>query len=136
MSNAENFRAFIDAFNSDEFDAMREIAGNSVYHESATGREAQGEEYMALLKGWRTAFPNLTGEITSLMESGDTVVAEITWTGTHDGPLGMPDGSAIPATGNPMRNEAAMVARYKDGVPDRSNHYFDLMTVMRTAGVA
>jgi predicted ester cyclase len=50
-----------------------------------------------LMPGGFTAFPGYQMKITNIVESGDWVVVESRFTGTHTGPLVDPGGS-IPAT--------------------------------------
>ncbi len=133
----EHFTAVLEAFNAGDWGRFRKLVPDSaVYFESATGRTVQGEAYLDLLKGWRAAFPDITGEITALIESGDTACGEITWTGTHTGTLVGPDGSEIPASGGALNNPAAMVNHYEGDALTRIHHYFDLLTLLRQVGAA
>jgi len=121
-----HMRSVLEAFNAGDWDRYRELVPDSaVYFESATGRTAQGDAYLDLLKGWRAAFPDITGEITTLVESSDVAVAEINWTGTHTGTLVGPDGSAVPPSGGKLDNPAAMVNHYEGDTLTRISHYFD-----------
>ena len=133
----DHMRSVLEAFNAGAWDRFRELVPDSaVYFESATGRTAQGDAYLELMKGWRAAFPDITGEIATLVESGDVAVAEINWTGTHTGTLVGPDGSAVPPSGGKIDNPAAMVNHYEGDTLTRINHYFDLLTLLRQAGAA
>ena len=135
--HGDHMRSVLEAFNAGDWDRFRELVPDSaVYFESATGRTAQGDAYLDLLKGWRAAFPDITGEITTLVESGDVAAAEINWTGTHTGTLVGPDGSAVPPSGGKLDNPAAMVNHYEGDTLTRINHYFDLLTLLRQAGAA
>ena len=135
MTPSERTAALIDAFNVGDLDRFRELAGDAVYHEPATGRTLQGDEYIQAVEGWRAAFPDIRGEITAQVEGAGMEVSEITWTGTHSGPLLTPAGE-LPPTGNSMTNPASMVSHYEGEQLARINHYFDMLTVLRAAGAA
>ena len=112
--------AMIEAFNNGDLDKFMDLAGDATYNELGTGR--------------RTAFPDVIGTITNTIELGDQVVQEITWTGTHNGPLATPDGE-IPATGKSQTTPAVMVSEYDGDQLKESRHYFDMMSLMAQIGV-
>jgi predicted ester cyclase len=63
------------------------------------------------------------------------VVFEVTWTGTHKGPLQTPKG-AIPATGKKIDVRACIVHEIAGDKVKEERHYFDLMTLLQQIGVA
>jgi len=135
--HSSHMTAVIEAFNAGDWDEFRGLVPDStVYVEIASGRTVQGDAYLDLLKGWREAFPDMSGEITTLVESGDVGVAEITWTGTQTGTLVGPDGSTVPPSGGVLNAPAAMVNHYDGGTLTRVSHYFDLLTLLRQVGAA
>ncbi|MBM3139167.1 MAG: ester cyclase [Chloroflexi bacterium] len=92
-------RQQVEAFNKGDFQQMQALmTSDSVYTEPATSRRLEGPaEIVEGIRGWRQAFPDVTGTITSAVASGDHVVLEITREGTHTGPvIGL--GGAIPPT--------------------------------------
>lgn len=125
----------IDAFNRGDWNTFRDNMGDLVYFEPCTGRSLQGVDYLTAMHGWKQAFPDLTGEVISQVATADTVVTEVVWDGTHDGVLVMPDGEA-PPTGNRATVPGVLINSYDDGVITGTNHYFDLLTVLRAAGAA
>ncbi len=126
--------AMIEAFSNGDLDKFMNLAGNATYNEVGTGRSVSGDAYREALVGWRTAFPDLVGTITNTIELGDQVVQEITWIGTHNGPLATPDGE-IPATGKIATTPAVMVGEYDGDRLKESRHYFDMMALMAQIGV-
>lgn len=127
--------ALIDAFNAGDLDRYMELAGAGVYSEIATGRTVSGDELRDALVGWRTAFPDATGTVTNSVEVGDTIIQEVTWSGTHTGPLTTPDGE-IAATGNRQTTPAVIISEYEGDQLKTSRHYFDLMGLMAQLGVS
>ena len=110
------------------------LSADSVYEELATQRRVQGPDAIVeLSKGWREAFPDAKGTITKAVESGDTVVLEIIWEGTHTGELKSAMGP-IPATYKKVKIPAVEVVTFKTDKIAETKHYFDLMTLLGQIG--
>ena len=127
----------VEAFNRADWNRSREIATpDTVYNELGTGCRVQGiDAFLELSKGWRSAFPDATGTVTSELESGDTAVIEVIWTGTQKGELITPTGDKIPATGKKVSVPAVQIVRVSGGKIAETKHYFDLMTMMAQLGL-
>lgn len=96
----ERAREQVAAFNGGDWQGLRAgLASDSRYEEFGTERKVEGpEQIVELFKGWKQAFPNAAGTVTSAVASGDKAALEVTWTGTHTGPLVTAEGT-IPASG-------------------------------------
>ena len=80
------------------------------------------------------AFADARHRVDLVAASGDTVVVEGVWIGTHTGPLVTPDGE-IPATGRPLNLPFAMTVR-TDGERVASLHvYFDQLAFLTQLGL-
>ena len=101
-------RNSIDAFNAADWEKMRTFwKPEAKYYEPATSRVIEGvDDMVELWKGWKTAFPDLTGEVTNIFATDDHVFLEVTWNGTHTGPLVTPFGE-FAATYKPYTSRAA-----------------------------
>ncbi len=130
-------RKQVDAFNSGDWEQMRAmLASDSRYDELGTQRKIEGpEKIVELFKGWKTAFPDAVGTVTSAVASGNTAALEVTWKGTHTGPLGTPEGT-IPASGKRQETPAAFFLTYEGDKIKESRHYFDSMTLLKQIGAA
>ncbi len=107
-----------------------------VYEEVATHRRAEGiSEVLEIWKGWGTGFPDSKATFHDAQASGDTVILEKTWTGTHTGPLITPDGM-VEATGKSFSMRAISVIVVRDGKVALSRQYFDLNTMLSQLGLA
>ena len=128
-------KAQIAAFNDADWDLWRTlVAPNCVTQEIGTQRRIVGhDENIESMQGWRSAFPDVKGTVQNAYASGDTVVLEITWTGTHDGPLQGPD-VVIPASGRYQETDAVFIAEFADGLIVNARHYFDMMTLLKQIG--
>jgi steroid delta-isomerase-like uncharacterized protein len=128
-------RKQVDAFNNGNWEQMRELlASDAHYHELGTQRAIDGpDQIIELFKGWKTAFPDAAGTVTSSVASGDTAVLEVTWKGTHTGPLTTAAGT-IPASGKSQETPAAVVYVFEGAKIKASRHYFDAMTLLKQIG--
>src|ERR1051325_7961611 len=100
-------REQVNAFNSGDWEALRAgLAPDARYDELGTQRMINGhEKIIELFKGWKQAFPDAVGSVTSAVASGDTAVLEVTWKGTHTGPLVTAAGT-IPPSGKVQETPA------------------------------
>lgn len=124
------------AYNEKNWDAVRaSISADFAYDEVATGRKAQGiDDVIALWQGWATALPDSKAAISSALVSGDAVVLEVTWQGTHTGPLQTPAGP-IAATGKRINLRACAVTQVAGEKATGQRHYFDMATLLQQLGV-
>jgi steroid delta-isomerase-like uncharacterized protein len=123
------------AFNDKNWDAVRaSITPDSIYDEVATNRKVQGaDQVIPLWQGWATAFPDAKATFQRELVSGDTVILEVTWRGTHKGPLQTPNGP-IAATGNRIDVRACMVVELVGDKAKEQHHYFDMGTILQQIG--
>lgn len=77
------------------------VAPNFVDHQRPEGWPAGREGLKALVREWRTGFPDMRETVEDLLAEGDRVAGRFTLRGTHRGPfLGLaPTGKRIEITG-------------------------------------
>lgn len=124
------------AFNEKNWNAVRaSMARDFVYDEVATGRKVQGaDQAIPIWEGWAAAFPDARATINRELPSGNTVVFEVTWRGTHKGSLVTP-GGAIAPTGKRIDVRACMVVEVAEDKATVQCHYFDMGTLLQQIGV-
>jgi steroid delta-isomerase-like uncharacterized protein len=124
------------AYNEKDWDkARKNLAPELVYDELATHRRMQGvDKVIDVWKGWATAMPDSKATFNSETASGNTVVLEMTWKGTHKGPLKTPNGE-IPATGKPFELRACQVIEVANDKVKAVRHYFDMSSLLKQLGV-
>jgi steroid delta-isomerase-like uncharacterized protein len=136
-------QAFIDAakapivaYNKKDWNAVKtSLAAASVYDEVSTQRKMNGpDEVIRGWQGWAKALPDSQATFHNAHVSGNTVILEMTWRGTHQGPLQTPDGD-IPATGKKIEIRACQVVELADGKAKAIRHYFDMSTLLQQLGV-
>ena len=130
-------KAPIIAYGKKDWDGVRAaIAAGFVYDEVATHRRMEGvDQVIAGWQGWATALPDSKATIGNAFVSGDTVVLEVTWHGTHKGPLQTPTGQ-IAATGKPIEIRACQVFKIAGDKAQSMRQYFDMETMMQQLGVS
>jgi len=126
----------IESFNSADWSGFRDLlAADVVYEETGTRRRVSGPDaYVELCQGWKQAFPDVRGTIHRSVASGDTVVQEITWTGTHEGELQTPAG-AVPASGAKIEVQATLWATVTGEQLHEARHHLDVFSLLQQIGV-
>lgn len=102
------------------------------YPEPLRGASAIGKD----IEAWFTAFPDVRAELSRTIGTDEGYATEWTITGTHKGPLLMPDGSNVPPTEKSVTFAAAMVGRLdrNDRIAEE-RRYFDLAGVLGQLGL-
>jgi steroid delta-isomerase-like uncharacterized protein len=128
-------RGAIEAFNATDWQGFKALlAPDSIYNELGTQRRIQGaDQIIQLWQGWKQAMPDVKGTVTNAFASGDTVALEITWEGTHTGPLEGPGGT-IPASGRRQVTPSAFIFTFQADKIKESRNYFDIMTLLQQIG--
>jgi steroid delta-isomerase-like uncharacterized protein len=84
----------------------------------------------AYLGAFESAFPRATYEIDRLVESDGTVAAEGSYRATHQGPMLLPDGTSLPATGRTVMAPFVTMFEVKNGLITSHRPYWDLAGFM------
>jgi len=134
-SVAELAKEQVLAYNAKDWDRARAVlAPEVVYEELATHRKLKGvDDVLTAWKGWATAIPDSRATFQSELVSGNTAVLEITWTGTHDGPLQTAAGE-IPPTGKKIELRAVQVVDVANDRVKSVRQYFDMGTLLQQIG--
>lgn len=124
------------AYNEKNWDAVKaSITPDFVYDEVATNRKVQGlDQVLALWQGWAAVFPDSKATFDNAYVSGDKVVLELTWRGTHQGPLITTKGS-IPATGKQIEFRSCVISEMAGDKARLQRQYFDMGTMLQQLGV-
>jgi len=132
----EAAKAPILAFNDKNWDRVRaSITPDFVYDEVATGRKPQGAEaVIQVWQGWAQAFPDSKASFNNALVSGGSVVLEMTWRGTHKGPMQTPKG-LVAATGKTIEIRACMIVELAGERAKLQRHYFDMATMFEQLGL-
>ena len=125
------------AYNEKNWNGVRaNLTPDFVYDEVATNRKAEGaDQVISLWQGWATAFPDSRATFQRELTSGNTVVFEVSWRGTHQGTLQTPNGPIAP-TGKRIDIRACMVSDVAEDKVKLARHYFDMATLLQQIGAA
>lgn len=129
-------RKIVDAFNASDWSGFQNLmTKDAVYDEVGTSRTIEGlDPIIKAMKGWKEAMPDVKGTVDDAVSTDKGVVLEVTWRGTHTGPLAGPEGS-IPATGKRQTTRSSWLMEFDGPKHKRSRHYFDMLSFMKQLGV-
>ena len=133
----EAAKTMIIAYNDKNWErAKAAITPDFLYEEVATGRRIEGaDEALAAWKGWALAIPDSKASFDRSYVAGDeTVVLELTWRGTHQGPLGTAMGN-IAATGKSIEVRAVAIVELKGEKARSQRQFFDMATLLQQIGL-
>lgn len=92
-------------------------------------------EVIEYTKQFIEAFPDLTYEAEFKHESGSTAIDEGWNEGTNLGPLALPTGESLRATGKRLRVRSADIATVENGLLTSHRFYFDQMDFLGQLGL-
>ncbi|MEE9283428.1 MAG: ester cyclase [Nitrososphaerales archaeon] len=96
------------------------------YEQNPSQQEQPGRDtFPDVIKGFRTAFPDLNATITHVLVDGDYVQVRGEWTGTHAGEL-----SGMPATGKKVSFVAFDLHRVENGLIAQTWHLEDFNAIL------
>ncbi len=129
-------RDAVSAFNDNDWGKYQELfTSECLYDEVGTSRRIEGlDAIVQALKGWKEAMPDVKGTVTNAVSAGNTVTLEVTWKGTHTGPLQGPSGT-VPATGKEQTTRSCWVMDFEGVKVKESRHYFDMLAFMQQLGI-
>ena len=93
----------------------------------------------AIREHWRqekTAFPDRRLTVDTVVEQGDTLAGEWTWSGTNTGPLVLRDGTRLPPTGRRVELRGMELVRLRDAYIAEYRMYWDGVVIARQLGFA
>jgi len=88
------------------------------------------EEDLAYARGERKALPDMSFRVNRMIAEGDLVAVHVTVSGTNT-----QAGMGFPATGKKIAADGVTIFRFKDGKICEEWNVFDMLQVMRQAGL-
>lgn len=124
----------LDAFDRQDWETMKSCLTLDMVDVEPGGLELQGRDAVVEgLKFYKVAMPDLTHKLTRVIEAPDGIAVEIVWHGTHTGPLTTPT-RTIPATGKPVKVEAAGLFTFEGDLIKEFRHYWNQMDLLTAIG--
>jgi steroid delta-isomerase-like uncharacterized protein len=132
----EIIRRHLGALSASNWVNFRSVTSRDVVYEDMTiGTRITGiEPYVGSAQRWKTAFPDLRTTLTRGYAVGERVIAEVTWEGTHMGPLENAFG-VLPPSSRRSKLRSAIFFSVKNDRITECRHYFDLATLSRQHGI-
>jgi steroid delta-isomerase-like uncharacterized protein len=124
-------RRLYDLISAGDIDGFGEhVADEFVEHEVMPGLQPSKEGVKEMFRMYRAAFPDLRMEAEDVLASGDTVVARVCATGTHEGEF-----MGLPATGKSIDVQLVDIIRFgDDGLAREHWGVFDALGMMQQLG--
>jgi predicted ester cyclase len=133
----EIFDKATDAYQKQDWATLERLYAPDAVAASPDQGELKGSsEIVEWAKQFFEAFPDARYEPEWRHESGDTAIDEGWFTGTNTGPLRLPTGDTLPATGKRIRVRTADAATVENGVITSHRFYFDQMELLTQLGLA
>ena len=132
-SNTSTIRAFVDALNAQDWDALdRLVAPGFVRHSAAAGPPGvrSREDLKTYLRRELETFPDAREEILDIFGEGDRVAVRHRFSGTQRGPLG-----PHPATNRRMTSEYLAIYRLESGLIVEAWAEWDNASSLRQLGL-
>lgn len=124
-------RFYEQLWNAWRLDLAGEILSPSLHFRGSLGTRTRGLlEFTAYVERVRSAFPDWHNHIEELLAADERVVARLTWTGTHTGPLG-----DIPPTGRHVSYVGAAFFRMGGRTIDEAWIVGDTQELWRALGL-
>ena len=118
-----------------DFDGLASLFASDAVHVDPMGRREGRKAIRAFFEAGDKALSDIRFEASVVIEEGDIVVAEWTWRGAFTGPLTMPDGTEIPATGKTLEHPGATISDVRDGTFATMRDYYDNTPWMMAFGL-
>lgn len=139
MSAQELIHRFVDAYNQRDLATIEALyAEDAVTHDPSLSEPLEGREAItAVIPGQWTAFPDIRWELRHpVVASGNQAAYEIAVQMTHDGPMPMPDGTLLEATGKELSVEIGNFLTFDDdGLIAEERPYLDATAVALQLGL-
>lgn len=117
-------------------DALSELYAEDAIAVTPDLGEVKGRQQVVdYLEGFASAFSERRYEPIATHEAGETAIDEGYFVGTHTGPLPMPSGETVPATGKTLRLRACDVATIRNGMVVSHHFYYDQLDFMNQLGL-
>ena len=131
----ETAARFMKAFNAHDEDAMRGLTHPNATFSAPGDVHLRGVEATGYAMQWLAACPDGKLTIRNELISGPWVVEEVTFEGTHRGPLANAVVGLVPATGRRIAIKAVLITRFESDLALEARICFDQVDVLTQLGV-
>jgi steroid delta-isomerase-like uncharacterized protein len=124
------------AFFTQDYDAAAELYAPDAIAESPEQGEIKGrDQIVEYMKQFFMSFPDARYEQIAGYEDGNHAIDEGVFHGTNTGPIPMPGGGEMPATGKAVSLPGCDVITVENGMISRHHFYYDQMGMLTQLGM-
>ena len=135
MDNKELLDRYVELYNEGDLDACMELYAQNASQRMHDGVFEGVNDIRARLARDLVAFPDAKYVVDSFFAEDGKFGDEWTFTGTNTGPLRLPDGTEIPATGKPVEIKGMEYVEVRDGKIVVDNLYYDFFVAVAQLGL-
>ena len=136
----ESYRSLLDRYvelyNAGDLDGVMELYAQDSSQRMPDGTFEGRSVIRDRLAKELAAFSDLAHRVVSYVEEGDAFADEFVFVGTHTGPVTLPDGTELPATGKRIEVQGMELVRVRDGKVVLDNLYYDNAAVAAQLGLS
>ena len=127
---------YVERYNAGDLDGVMELYADDAVQGMPDGVFEGRAAIRERLANELEAIPDVTHTVVSFVEEGDAFADEWTFVGTHTGPLRLPDGTVLPATGKRVEVRGMEIVRVApDGKIVLNTLYYDNLAVALQLGL-
>lgn len=134
-SNRDLLGRAVDVYNAGDLDGYMELYADDAVLVTPEGTFKGKSEIRGRFARELTALSDVSFDVASYVEHGDSFADEFTFAGTHTGPLLLPDGTRLPPTGRRVVIKGMEMVQVRDGKMVIDNLYYDNLAVLIQLGV-
>ena len=134
-ANSELLDYYVERYNAGDLDACMDLYAENAVQRMHDGSFEGRDAIRTRLARDLEAFEDAHYVVDSFVEEGDKFADEWTFTGTNTGPLRLPDGTDIPATGKRVEIKGMEYVEVRDGQIVVDNLYYDFMAAVAQLGL-
>jgi steroid delta-isomerase-like uncharacterized protein len=131
----ELLERYVELYNAGDLEACMELYAEDAVQWMHDGLFEGVDAIRERLARDLVAFPDARYVVESFVEDGDRFADEWTFTGTNTGPLRLPDGTEIPATGRAVQIKGMELVEVRDDRIVVDNLYYDFMAAVAQLGL-
>ena len=132
--NRRVMERWFELVDSHQTDRFGEVEAGDLDMKTPMGATKGSEAHVQMTKMFAAAF-NFKHTVGECVESGDRIACEGKFAGDHTGPMAVPGGQTIPATGKHVQFDWQGMARIKDGKVASVHVSFDNLGFMQQLGL-
>jgi ketosteroid isomerase-like protein len=135
MNNKELLDLYVELYKQRDLDGIIDLYANDAVQWMPDGIYDGRKSIRERLARELAAFSDIDWGVTSFVEQGDAFADEWWFTGTHTGPLQLPDGTELPPTGRRVELHGMELVKVRDGKVVVDNLYYDNLTIATHLGL-